>query len=48
MTLANGPQSATDAQVERLFLRQLRRNGAFLQFRPYAYWMSKRSHINLL
>ena len=41
-------RSASDAKQERAFLRQLRGKTALLQIRPYAEWMSKRSHRKLL
>lgn len=43
-----GPKSASDARQEGAFLRQLRGKTALLQIRPYAEWMSKRSHRSLL
>ena len=36
------------ARAERQFLRQLRGRTALLHVRPYADWMSRRSHLNLL
>jgi DNA-binding transcriptional MocR family regulator len=36
------------ARAQRQFLRQLRGRTALLHVRPYADWMSKRSHRNLL
>lgn len=41
-------RSASDAKAERLFLRQLRGKTALLNLRPYAEWMSKRTHVDLL
>lgn len=41
-------RSASEAKQERAFLRQLRGKTALLQVRPYADWMSKRSHRKLL
>jgi hypothetical protein len=41
-------RSASDAKQERAFLRQLRGKTALLQIRPYAEWMSTRSHRKLL
>ena len=45
---ANEARSASTAEAERQFLRQLRGKTALLHIRPYADWMSKRSHRNLL
>jgi hypothetical protein len=45
---ANEARSASTAREERQFLRQLRGKTALLHIRPYADWMSKRSHRNLL
>ena len=42
------PRSATDAQAERNFLRQLRAKSAHLNLRPYADWMRHRTHRALL
>jgi hypothetical protein len=42
------PRSATDAKAERAFLRQLRGRMALLNIKPYAEWMSRRSHLGLL
>jgi DNA-binding transcriptional regulator YhcF (GntR family) len=42
------PRSASDAQAERKFLRQLRARSALLTIRPYAGWMRHRSHRDLL
>jgi hypothetical protein len=42
------PRSATDAQAERNFLRQLRAKSAHLNLRPYANWMRHRTHRALL
>jgi len=41
-------RSASDAQAERKFLRQLRAKSALLTLRPYADWMRHRSHRDLL
>ena len=41
------PRSATDAQAERNFLRQLRAKSAHLNLRPYADWMRSRTHLQL-
>jgi hypothetical protein len=41
-------RTASEAQQERAFLRQLRGRTALLHLRPYAEWMSKRSHRKLL
>jgi hypothetical protein len=40
--------SAPAGRAERQFLRQLRGKTALLHVRPYADWLSKRSHRNLL
>jgi hypothetical protein len=42
------PRSASDAQAERKFLRDLRAKSAHLNLRPYADWMRTRSHRSLL
>jgi len=42
------PRSASDAQAERKFLRQLRAKSALLTIRPYVGWMRHRSHRDLL
>jgi hypothetical protein len=42
------PRSASDAQVERKFLRDLRAKSALLTIRPYTDWMRHRSHRDLL
>jgi hypothetical protein len=42
------PRSASDAQGERKFLRDLRARSALLTIRPYADWMRHRSHRDLL
>jgi len=42
------PRSASDAQVERKFLRDLRAKSALLTLHPYADWMRHRSHRDLL
>ncbi|HXM93086.1 MAG TPA: hypothetical protein VOA64_02355 [Candidatus Dormibacteraeota bacterium] len=41
-------RSASDAKAERLFLRQLRGKTNLVNVRPYAEWMSKRRHVDLL
>ena len=41
------PRSASDAQAERKFLRDLRAKSALLTIRPYADWMRRRSHRDL-
>ena len=41
-------RSASAAKLEFQFLRQIRGKTALLHVRPYAEWMSKRSHLNLL
>jgi DNA-binding transcriptional MocR family regulator len=41
-------RSASAARLERQFLRQIRGKTALLHTRPYADWMSKRSHLNLM
>ena len=45
---ATEPHSATEAQAERKFLRELRARSAHLNLRPYAEWMRTRTHRNLL
>ena len=40
--------SATEARAERAFLRQLRGKTALTSVVPYADWMAKRSHLDLL
>jgi hypothetical protein len=47
-TSSSEPRSASDAKVERKFLRDLRAGSALLTIRPYAGWMRQRSHRNLL
>lgn len=42
------PRSAPDAQAERESLRNLRAKSALLTIRPYADWMRRRSHRDLL
>ena len=42
------PRSASDAQAERKFLRDLRAKSALLTLRPYVDWMRHRSHRDLL
>jgi hypothetical protein len=44
----SAPRSASDAQAERSFLRQLRAKSALLNLRPQAEWMRQRSHRDLL
>jgi hypothetical protein len=41
-------RSATDAKRERAFLKQLRGKAQMLNLRPFAEWMSRRTHRNLL
>jgi hypothetical protein len=41
-------QTASDAQTEGLFLRQLRGKTTLLSIRRYEEWMSNRSHLNLM
>jgi hypothetical protein len=41
------PRSASGAQAERNFLRDLRAKSAHLTLRPYADWMRHRSHRDL-
>ena len=43
---ANEARSASTARAEHQFLRQLRGKTALLHLRPYADWMSRRSHRN--
>jgi DNA-binding transcriptional MocR family regulator len=43
-----GARSASTAKAERQFLRQLRGKTALLHIRPYADWMNKRAHLNLM
>jgi hypothetical protein len=45
---ATEPRSASEAQAERKFLRDLRAKSAHLNLRPYAYWMRERTHRDLL
>jgi hypothetical protein len=45
---ATEPRSASEAQAERKFLRELRAKSAHLNLRPYAYWMRERTHRDLL
>jgi hypothetical protein len=42
------PRSALEAQAERRFLRDLRARAAHINLRPYADWMRKRTHRDLL
>jgi hypothetical protein len=41
-------RSATHAQAERVFLSHLRGRSGVLNIRPYAEWMRKRSHLELI
>ena len=41
-------RSASDAKAEGAFLRDLRGKTALLNIKPYADWMKKRSHLDLL
>jgi hypothetical protein len=45
---ASPMRSASDAKAEARFLRALRGKMRMLNIRPYADWMSQRSHIRLL
>ena len=45
---ADATHSATEAQAERKFLRELRARSAHLNPRPYAGWMRSRTHRDLL
>ena len=45
---ATEPRSASEAQAELKFLRDLRAKSAHLNLRPYADWMRKRTHRDLL
>jgi hypothetical protein len=45
---SNEPRSASGAQAERKFFRDLRAKSALLTLRPYADWMRHRSHRDLL
>ena len=47
-TSAAATHSASEAQAERKFLRELRAKSAHLNLRPYADWMRSRSHRDLL
>jgi hypothetical protein len=42
------PRSATSAKHEQAFLKELRGKTQMLTLRPYAAWMSMRTHQNLL
>ena len=42
------PRSASDAKAERNFLRELRAKSTHVALRPYADWMRRRSHVQLL
>ena len=42
------PRSASDAKAERNFLRELRAKSTHVTLRPYADWMRRRSHVELL
>jgi DNA-binding transcriptional MocR family regulator len=44
----NERPSASEAKAQRAFLRQLRGKTSVLNIRPYADWMSKRTHLDLL
>jgi hypothetical protein len=41
-------RSASEAKAESKFLRELRGKAQMLNLRPYAEWMSKRSHCDLM
>jgi hypothetical protein len=45
---AGATRSATVAKAEGAFLRQLRGRTGLLNLKPYAEWMKKRSHLDLL
>ena len=45
---ADEVRPASTAKLESQFLRQFRGKTALLRTRPYADWMSKRSHLNLM
>ena len=45
---SNATHSASEAQAERKFLRELRAKSAHLKVRPYAEWMRSRTHRDLL
>jgi DNA-binding transcriptional MocR family regulator len=45
---ANVTHSASEAQAERKFLRELRAKSAHLNLRPYSDWMRSRTHRDLL
>jgi DNA-binding transcriptional MocR family regulator len=47
-TSAVQPRSASDAKAERNFQRELRAKSTHVTLRPYADWMRRRSHIELL
>jgi hypothetical protein len=42
------PRSASEAKAERSFLRDLRAKSTHLTLRPYADWMRRRTHRDLL
>src|SRR5712675_586136 len=42
------PRSASDAKAERNFLRELRAKSTHVTLRPFADWMRRRSHVELL
>ena len=42
------PRSASEAKAERSFLRELRAKSTHLTLRPYAGWMRRRTHRDLL
>jgi hypothetical protein len=44
---ATVPHSASEAEAERKFLRNLRAKSAHLMLRPYADWMRNRTHRDL-
>jgi hypothetical protein len=44
---AGEARSASEAAAEHAFLRELRGRTALLHVRPYAEWMSARSHMKL-
>src|SRR5258706_7093903 len=45
---ANATHSASEAQAERKFLRELRAKSAHVNLRPHAGWMRSRTHRDLL
>jgi DNA-binding transcriptional MocR family regulator len=46
--VSNEQPSAYSIRAERQFLRQLRGRTALVHLRPFAEWMSTRSHVNLI